>query len=171
MPGDTEVDGLEMHWQSVRSRHASLSFDGTDSFNLDTIPSDWAVISINVTEDRNTMFISRHQKSHEPLVFCLPLDRQGRREGEEEEDIFTFEAASQELKDIIERSDQGSRVSKDVGNDKRAKIAWWDERYSLDRRMGELVSNMENCWLGAFKVCPLIFERFLVLIWFHVRPF
>ncbi len=142
---------LKAYWAQVRNKHASICFDGKDTFNLDTLPLDWVVISINVTEDRNTMFISRHQKSHEPLVFCIPLDRQGRREGDDESDIFTFDVGSKELKDIISASDHLSHTTSEYTT-REQKIDWWAQRTALDQRMSELLTNMEFCWLGAFKV-------------------
>jgi separase len=109
------------------------------------------VISINVTEDHNTMFISRHQRNHQPLVFCLPLDRQGRREGEDEADLFTFDTAAHEMEDIIRSSNESARNAKSVET-REQKVAWWEERYGLDKRMEEMLLNMEFVWLGPFKV-------------------
>ena len=140
---------LRTYWRAVKDKHAANGFIAGNISDLDTLPPDWSVVSINVTEDRNTMFVSRHQRGHEPLVFCLPLDRQGRREGEE--DLFTFDAASEELAEIIRCSDEGARSAKHVEG-REGKAAWWAERKQLDKRMEELLGNMEFCWLGAFKV-------------------
>ena len=146
---DEEAKTLREYWDAVRSRYASTTFDSAN-YDLSLLPADWAVVSINVTDDKNTMFISRHQNGHEPLVFCLPLDRQGRREGDD--DIFTFEAAQAELADIISCSDRGARTAKDVADTQEAKLAWWNERTQLDKRMRILLETIEFCWLGAFKV-------------------
>ena len=140
---------LRAFWESVKAKHACHTPLPDYNPKLDDLPSDWAVVSFNVTDDRNTMFISRHQKGHEPIVFCMPLDRQGRREGED--DLFTFDIARNELSDILLRSDEASRVSKHVEG-AEAKIAWWANRKALDKRLEELLANLEFCWLGAFKV-------------------
>ncbi|EIW70220.1 hypothetical protein TREMEDRAFT_29861 [Tremella mesenterica DSM 1558] len=140
---------LRQYWTSVRERYATGSIIDQSGFDLSILPPEWAVISINVTDDRNTMFVTRHQKDHEPLVFCLPLDRQGRREGDD--DLFTFDAAISELKSIIEASDQSARSAKDVADTTAAKKDWWAVRQALDRRMKTLVETIEFCWLGAFK--------------------
>jgi separase len=146
---DEEQAGLKAYWADVRSKHAANTFVDGYTYDLNALPSEWAVISINVTEDRNTMFVSRHQKGSEPLVFCLPLDRQGRREGED--DMFTYEAAMAELMEIIDTSNRMARGAKHVTTTE-GRVAWWADRKALDKRMEELLTNVEFCWLGAFKV-------------------
>lgn len=116
------------------------------------MPPDWSVVTINVTDDQSTLFISRHRQGSEPLVFCLPLDRQGRRDGDDE--TFTFLNAKEELEEIISMSNDGAKNAKGVEG-KEGRAAWWAERRDLDKRMEELLSNIEFCWLGAFKVSPI----------------
>lgn len=145
----SDEEPLRSYWESVKAKHSMSGFLANDGCNLDSLAANWAVVSINVTEDRNTMFISRHQKNCEPIVFCMPLDRQGRREGEE--DMLTFDAAVEELKGIIEASDTTSRLAKNI-LDREGKLAWWVERKRLDEQLRELLSNIEYVWLGAFKV-------------------
>ena len=150
----TTDPALVEYWNGVRTRHTTRSYLSPDgpSYDLSVLPKTWAVVSISVTEDRNTMFISRHQNGHDPLVFCLPLDRQSKREGEEE-DVFTFDAGILELKTIIKLSEECSKSSKFVQTEDD-KIAWWGTKRELDERMKDLIGNVEFCWLGAFKVCP-----------------
>ena len=97
------------------------------------------------------MFISRHQADHEPIVFCLPLDRQGKREGEAEDEVFNFNMAVKQLQDIIDESNETARNAKHVAT-REGRETWWAKRFELDKRMKELVETMEFCWLGAFKV-------------------
>lgn len=140
---------LRAYWEAVgRKYDQNILLEPQD---LSHLPPHWAVISINVTEDRTTMFVSRHQANEAPLVFSLPLDRQGKREGEAEEDLFTFDVGTAQLKAIIEESNETSRSAKTVET-KEGRIAWWNKRFELDKRMKELVETMEFCWLGAFKV-------------------
>jgi separase len=148
---DEPTDPYKAYWSSLKAKNTAPNLFTMDNYDLSVLPANWAVITINVTEDRTTMFVSRHQRDHPPLVFCLPLDRQGRREGDSEEDLFTFDAARAELSEIIKLSDQGAREAKDV-HDVEGKKAWWEMRHLLDKRMEELVANMEFVWLGAFKV-------------------
>ncbi|WVN89000.1 uncharacterized protein L203_104216 [Cryptococcus depauperatus CBS 7841] len=145
----TDHDGkLRSYWNMIKTKYADHNFFSVEDTSLDDLPSNWAVISINVSDDRNTMFISRHQKGHEPIVFCLPLDRQGKREGDD--DIWTFDAAVEELETIIKASNEGARKAKSITT-QEGKAEWWAERRALDKRMEELCFNLEFVWLGAFK--------------------
>lgn len=146
---EDERSRLKRHWSSVRSRHAAQSLV-PEPIDLSTLPPTWAVVSITVTDDHNTLFITRHQNGHEPVVFCVPLDRQGRRENEEEEDIFTFDRAKAELHHIVAENDESGRVAKTVVT-QEAKTAWWQSRIELDQRLGKLLRSIEQVWLGAFK--------------------
>ncbi|KAL7422127.1 separin protein [Cryptotrichosporon argae] len=144
--GDAHV---KTYWSMVRARHAA-AFLPSEPHDLSALPADWAVVSINVTDDRNTLFVSRHQRGRSPLVFCVPLDRQGKREGEDEDGLFTFDAARDELRDIIATSDENARSSKQCTT-REDKEVWWETRNSLDKRLEQLVASIEFCWLGAFK--------------------
>jgi separase len=145
MEDDNPEEGLEHRRQTRREYKL---FDQPD---LSSMPDDWCAISINVTEDQRTMFISRSQRGRQPVIFTLPLDRQGKRE--EEDECFTLDAALTELRQIISQSDTSARTAKDVDRtDKAAKERWWADRKALDRRLQELLENIEFCWLGAFKV-------------------
>ncbi|OCF35317.1 hypothetical protein I316_02863 [Kwoniella heveanensis BCC8398] len=141
---------LRMYWDMIKSKYASRPLVSTESLSLESLPAEWAVISINVTDDHNTMFISRHQRDCDPIVFCLPLDRQGKREGEDGDDLWTFDAGLAEFAEIIRRSDATSRNARNVF-EREDKIKWWDERFACDAKMKVLCESMEFVWLGAFK--------------------
>ncbi|EJU02296.1 hypothetical protein DACRYDRAFT_116022 [Dacryopinax primogenitus] len=147
---DDEEDLDRSYWQATRDRYIALLSDvGLQGpAQVDVLPSNWTVISINVTEDQNTILIARHRSRQEPLILCLPLDRQGKRDGED--DQFTFQSAIDELDNIIENSNKGILAAKEVAG-KDATASWWSERGELDRRLGELLETIEFCWLGAFK--------------------
>lgn len=155
-PDDEDVLGelpLKSYWQNVKSRYLTNDHlsPSKSAYDLSSLPRNWAVLSISVTEDHNTMFISRHQNGHDPLVFVLPLDRQNKRDPQA--DLFTFDDGIQELKDIVMSSDENSRSAK-AKTTSEEKAEWWAARYALDARMKVLVDNVEYCWLGAFKVRP-----------------
>lgn len=139
---------LRSYWQMIKSKYESKHILAADAISLEDVPANWAVITINVSDDRNTMFISRHQNGYEPIVFCLPVDRQGRREGDD--DIWTFDAAVEELETIVKASNEGARRAKHITTSE-GKAEWWAERRALDKRMEELCVNLEFVWLGAFK--------------------
>lgn len=142
-------DAIHAYWEDVRAKHADLDLIRSD-YDLSSLPANWAVVSITVTDDRNTMLVTRHQNGHEPIVFCIPLDRQGRREGEDESELFSFDAGVAEMRAIISGNDASIKSIKDrVSMDDRK--AWWKERHDLDTRLSELLATIEFCWLGAFK--------------------
>ena len=67
-----------------------------------------------------------------------------------------------ELREIIRQSDQGTREAANVNkDDRKERAAWWANRSALDKRLKELLENIEFCWLGAFKVRPC--HRFSVM--------
>ena len=144
--------GLKEYWESIRARYQSQVLDAAhlSTSSAYRLPKNWTVVNISVTEDKSTMFLTRQRAGAEPLMFCLPL--KGRRESDEDEHL-TFEDAMKELQTIIELSDEGTRQAVNVkGDDMEARAAWWAERNALDKRMQELLENIEFCWLGAFKV-------------------
>jgi separase len=149
---DLEDANMKTYWTGVRQRHAAFSLDEQTliSDQAKHLPEHWVVVHISVSEDKNTMFISRQRANHQPLVFCLPL--KGRREGDDDEEQLGFEDVVAELEEIIRLSDESTRNGQSVPNHRDARAAWWAERAALDKRMMELVGNIEFCWLGAFKV-------------------
>ncbi|KIO19106.1 hypothetical protein M407DRAFT_31256 [Tulasnella calospora MUT 4182] len=150
---DDEETNMQAYWQAVKKRYRSETLDaaGLASPMADLLPEHWTVVNISVTDDKQTLFISRQRARCEPLIFCLPLDRQGRREmGDDEEEPLTYEKAVEELQDIIGLNDETAKNAKDI-QDKEGRAGWWAERGALDLRLKELLENIEFCWLGAFK--------------------
>lgn len=152
--GDAQSEDvlLSDYWKSIREKYQQLSFSQSNltQSKVDSLPANWTVVHIYVTEDQNTMFVCRQRASHQPLVFSLPL--KGRRETEEDEHL-TFEDATVELREIIRLSDESTKNAINVkGQDRSARAAWWAERMALDKRLKELLDSIEFCWFGAFKV-------------------
>ncbi|OCH85114.1 hypothetical protein OBBRIDRAFT_891378 [Obba rivulosa] len=146
-----EDSTMKDFWNAICKKYQSPSLDlvSLSAPRSHVLPTDWTVVNISITEDKDTMFISRQRGNAQPLVFCLPL--KGRRESTEDEHL-AFDDAVEELKEIIRRSDEGTREAANVRNDDRkARAAWWSDRRALDQRMRELLENIEFCWLGAFK--------------------
>ncbi|KAG2038447.1 peptidase family C50-domain-containing protein [Suillus americanus] len=148
---DDSNASMTAYWDSIRETYAEQTSDTSllSTTAMSQFPSHWTVVHISLTPDKSTLFISRQNVSSEPLMFCVPL--KGRRESDEVEHL-TFDDAVKELAEIIRLSDQGTRNAVNVRNDDpRARAAWWAERNTLDKRMQELLENIEFCWLGAFK--------------------
>ncbi|GAA5968747.1 hypothetical protein JCM11641_000719 [Rhodosporidiobolus odoratus] len=138
----------QLHALRDRYRLESAEPALTDSSMSTLLPSSWSAVSIHLTPEHDSLLLVRHRRNCEPLLFKLPLDRLARREGED--DAFTYDVASTELRDIIDESNRGTQEAKKVdGREERA--AWWAKRKELDTRLGNLLAQMEKAWLGAFK--------------------
>ena len=157
-PADGEPEDREMltYWTSVRDRNRARIVDASISSESDInrLPENWMIVHIAVNEARDTLFMSRQRPNQTPLVFCVPLARTSRKENDGISAQLTFDAAVQELTDIIElNTTTGRKAALVQSQDREARAAWWAERGALDTRLKELLENMEFCWLGAFKVC------------------
>ncbi|KZV89225.1 hypothetical protein EXIGLDRAFT_771939 [Exidia glandulosa HHB12029] len=145
---------LTSYWGAVRERHRPLfSQAWQPKEDVDELPSDWTIVSISVTEDKRAMFVSRQRPKAEPLVFCVPLERHNRHgDDDDDEERFTYHDAMQEFASIIRESNEGTARAQTVKDmDRDAKAEWWSDRAALDKRMQQLLDNIEYCWLGAFK--------------------
>lgn len=149
---------IETYWKSVRTQYQSqiLDFSTLSSSRTVGLPTNWTIISISVTHDNGTLFISRQEggtKLTDPLIFCVPLN--GRRDhgsGEDDKQL-SFENAINELEAIVHSSNESTKVAINIKpDDGEARSDWWKQRSQLDVRMKELMENIEYCWLGAFKV-------------------
>jgi separase len=146
------------YWNGVNDSHSAAKFDPEllSRSIMERLPPNWTVVSISVSEDRRTVFVSRQRPHRQPLLFSIPLE--GRREGEEE--VITLQGALDEFEEIIRLSDETTRSAEHVTKtDRRQRCNWWAERTKLDTRLRELLENIEFCWLGAFKVAPRVFDR------------
>ena len=146
-------DPLKRYWDVIGNKYRNQVCDASSLANatVDVLPREWTVISISVTEDRNTMFVTRQRPCKEPLMFCIPLKE--RRESVDEDDEFLgFDAAIRELDEIIQLSDDGTRQAQHIRDDRSARKAWWAARTTLDERLKVLLENIEFYWFGAFKV-------------------
>jgi separase len=158
---DDEPEDQEMltYWTSVRDRYRARTVDASISSESDInrLPDNWMVVHIAVNEAKDTLVMSRQRPNQTPLAFCVPLARTSRKENDAINSQLTFDAAVQELKDIIELNTATSKRAASLQSQCReARAAWWAERGALDTRLKELLENIEFCWLGAFKVwCPL----------------
>lgn len=150
---------VKNYWDATLARYQSqvLGSSVPSSNEATGLPHSWVIINISVTPDKSTFFISRQEggsNANEPLIFCIPL--KGRRDhggGEENDTHLTFEGAIQEMRDIVQSSDECIKSAVNIKpDDDEARSNWWKTRGQLDVRMRELLENIEYCWLGAFKV-------------------
>lgn len=141
------------NWKTMYERYSREDALGlTDALPAD-LPEEWVVLSLHLAADRQSLVAVRRQAKEPPLILQLPLDRLGHREGEEE--LLNFWAASTEMMDIIAGANETAQRAKHCVT-QEARAAWWKERKSLDRRLAELLVNIETRWFGAFIVSTLM---------------
>lgn len=116
---------------------------------VDILPKSWTVVSIGLNEELDELRLARLGCQQTPFVLRLPLSRQSGNDMDDDVG-FDFETGRNELRDIIECSNFSCHSSIDLAV-KGSKTKWWNEREALDRRLHELLVNIENIWLGGFK--------------------
>ncbi|KAF8623833.1 hypothetical protein AX15_006159 [Amanita polypyramis BW_CC] len=146
------------YWDYIRQKYQSQVYDpkSISSCLEGELPPNWTAVHISVASDKSTLFISRQRGLNgesSPLIFCVPLkDRRDNGAGDEDETHLTLDGALGELREIVSLSDLGTRAAAHIdARDELARTNWWKERRDLDRRLKELLNNIEFCWLGAFK--------------------
>lgn len=115
---------------------------------IDIIPRSWTAVSLFLNEDAEDLFVARYRAGQPPLTIKLPFSRHKPDSPDQEE--FDFHKGKAELQEIIKLSNYSCHHSGDA-NAKGAKTKWWKEREALDRRLHELLINIEDIWFGGFK--------------------
>lgn len=167
---------IRQHWEAVRERYEKRLLDPVGGYEgpvnedeagpdevaptrapgCEQLPEQWTVIHLNITSDKCNLFVSRQQGGPlggNPVIFCVPLI--GRRDtgAGDADDVLTFDDAIIEFKEIVRLSNEGTKRAVNIkADDKEGRAEWWKERADLDKRMKELLDNVELCWLGGFKV-------------------
>ncbi|EME48667.1 hypothetical protein DOTSEDRAFT_84234 [Dothistroma septosporum NZE10] len=141
-------DPLAWPGEQVSSTSRSLTFDRFQSEYIDILPRTWTAVSINLSESCEELYVAKYRGAQSPLVLRIPFSRQ--KSDEAEQELFLFEDGKSELEEIINLSNFSCHNNLDTSA-KGAKTNWWAEREALDRRLHELLINMENLWLGGFR--------------------
>ncbi|CAF9909342.1 MAG: hypothetical protein GOMPHAMPRED_006717 [Gomphillus americanus] len=122
---------------------------------MNIIPSNWHVVSISLSEDRSELRLGTFGSQVVPFVLSIPLNRRT-IDGAEME--FTFDHGKKELSRIIDLANFSSHEGADLTK-KSSKAEWWEARAALDSRLRDLLTNIENIWLGGFRgilrYCPI----------------
>ena len=115
---------------------------------VDIIPRSWNVVSVSLSDTQQDLCITKLQAGHSPFAIRLPLERASSRDADSE--VFSFRQGRAEMREVVTLSNRSCHVARDMSS-KEAKAAWWAEREELDRRLGALVTNIEQTWLGGFR--------------------
>ncbi|PTU17805.1 hypothetical protein P175DRAFT_0486501 [Aspergillus ochraceoroseus IBT 24754] len=115
---------------------------------VNILPDTWNVLSLSLSADQTEFVVSRLHRGRSPFLLRLPLKR-GNSEDDEEEQ-FTFEDGRDEMQEIIRLANESAHAAKHQV-DRQAKKEWWKNRGALDRRLENLLQNIENVWFGGFR--------------------
>ncbi|EAA27354.1 hypothetical protein GE21DRAFT_4503 [Neurospora crassa] len=115
---------------------------------IDIIPKPWSVVSISLSDNKHDLCITKLQAGCTPFVLRLPLDRASSRDADNE--VFNYQQGRAELLEIIRLANETCHDARDF-TVKGAKTAWWADREALDNRMKDLLTNIEQIWLGGFR--------------------
>jgi hypothetical protein len=109
------------------------------------IPAHWSVFELSIDIDANTLFVVRISNG-ELYSLCLPLHRAIIIDQHQ-----TAKLWFDRLNELLHKSHESTR-NLDSYMTKQKKIEWWNARNSLDVEMNKLIHEIEDTWLGAFKV-------------------
>ncbi|KAL2809771.1 hypothetical protein BJX63DRAFT_404511 [Aspergillus granulosus] len=124
-----------------------LVADFTEEY-VDILPDNWNVLSLSLSADQTEFVVSRLHRGRSPFLLRLPLRRGNSDEDEEEQ--FTFEDGREEMQELIRLANESAHAAK-LQVDRQMKRDWWKNREALDRRMENLLQNIENVWFGGFR--------------------
>lgn len=150
---DDETESRRSFLMDLTQRYkneSSLTYNEFQKEFLDILPPNWAVCSISIDIETDEMYICRYRQKTTPLLLRLPLKRQSCRDGEN--DGLSYEDALKEFNGILDSSEQ---INKNPSTSK----AWWKARKELDVKLKDLLFNIENWWLGGFKVNSLFLYK------------
>jgi separase len=140
----SQLTGLDAALTSVKE---VISEDFQEQY-VDVLPKAWTAVSMSLNADGDEICLTRYRCLQPPLVVRLPFARH--KPDADEDEPFNFVMGREELSEIIELSNYSCHNAGDTSV-KGAKSKWWSEREVLDRRLQELLINIENLWLGGFK--------------------
>ena len=155
-------DAVEGH--DSGEMHNQLELSTFQAEYIDIIPQDWNVVSMTLSQERDEILISKMRAGQTPFILRLPLNRHNSMDQEEE--TFGYDQGKAELHDIISLANISTHSAQEFSH-KGAKTEWWEGRATLDARLKDLLTNMENIWLGGFKAIfsqtaqsPALLSRF-----------
>lgn len=124
---------------------AMLSAQDYSMDYIDTLPKTWTAVSMCLNETCTELYVARYIADQSPFIVRLPFARH--KPESDEEESFDFDSGKAELQEIIELSNYSCHST----TSETKKKTWWAERETLDKRLHELLINIENVWFGGFK--------------------
>ena len=116
--------------------------------SINKLPASWLIINLTLSESKDALWVSKIRPGQRPFSLRLPFDRESVADCEDQS--FGFDQGKNEMRDIIREANDSAHNNGDMVR-KGAKTAWWDRRVDLNRRLQDLLTNMQNVWLGGFR--------------------
>ncbi|KAF2863302.1 hypothetical protein K470DRAFT_292786 [Piedraia hortae CBS 480.64] len=104
---------------------------------INTLPQSIYAVSLTLSHDSTELYAVRYTPHTDPFIIRLPFSRS--------DSPFDYTEGRRVLEEIISRSNATCHSQKGKAR------TWWAERERLDKRLGELVRDLENIWMGGFK--------------------
>jgi separase len=118
---------------------------------IDIIPTPWTAVSLCLSEDCNDLYIARYRSGVAPFTLKLPFSRHKPDKDDCIDELaFNYHKGKADLQEIIGLSNYTCHNPGSI-DAKGAKTKWWKQREDLDRKLHELLINIENIWFGGFK--------------------
>ncbi|KAF4554253.1 Peptidase family C50-like protein [Elsinoe fawcettii] len=158
--GHKPMVDLNESFRNLELEKKSIVVDTSHSFQstyIDVVPACWTIISIAMNEEADELWLSRYEANEAPLILRLPMSRKSEADLDEAES-FVYQTAHMELVDIITQSDHSCHNPPDPAA-RGGKSQWWEDREALDQRLQELLTSMEDMWLGGFKSIFSLHDR------------
>ncbi|EXJ57028.1 hypothetical protein A1O7_07372 [Cladophialophora yegresii CBS 114405] len=127
----------------------SLELDTAKGLDMALLPASWAVVCLELSEDKNELFVARLRRQASPFVVRIPLARPDPSDGETDE--LDLASAKKEMLEIIARANATAHDARGSSADKSVRAAWLAERRDLDQQLSTLLDNIENVWFGGFR--------------------
>ena len=115
------------------------------------LPPDWVVCTFSLDIERDILYVSRMQSNLRNSLFKLPLKRFATREGEVNGPGFSYKVAQTTFSDIMDGNKETTSNAKFCTTPKQRRD-WFSARSDLDSRLEQFLQELEQNWLGAFKV-------------------
>ncbi|OZJ05791.1 hypothetical protein BZG36_01275 [Bifiguratus adelaidae] len=124
---------------------SAFDFAGFADQYINILPRHWSICCISVDVEHEELYISRLKAYKTPITCRLRLSRYDKTGA-----CNRFVEVTEEFTSIISESSTTTQKQSYRMTDEE-KTQWWTQRRALDRRLQDLVMDLERSWLGGYK--------------------
>jgi Peptidase family C50 len=85
---------------NLQTRYSARVEPFDNQSGIERLPDNWTVVTITTTEDASSLLVTRQRPNRDPLILCIPLERHGRKD-EDEDQQLSYADAIKEFRKII----------------------------------------------------------------------